>query len=555
MYNNNVNVNVNLYIFLFIFYLLIYIEMSYYKKQPKHTRTLILNTDDANYVDGDRKTFTFRFAPINIEDESLMYVKNTVANFKTTGLAVKSVQSGLFLGSTATFSSTYSVQPTITFASQDGKGSGASAIGLLAPSGLSGSATSSTLSVNVINAGSGYTGVAGDYVVNAVVPTTGGSGSTITSGTLTTATGSFSPTGTLVAGSGYTEVPLFVAPIPPASVPATFNSAGITAGVITTVPTVANPTLNGFYNASTFVASFVSGHKIALGVVNTNGSGTVTSISLDNASDNGYYDASNPLTVVSINGIQLGTGFGTGLVIAPTYSGGKCASVVVTNGGTGYGANLVNGPIQFSFPSIGTGATITGATVSQGRITAITLGAGGTKYYAPTVSITAGVVVPVQATYEPVFKIGSVIAGARMLTHGAGYTVPPKPLISSTNRISNAGDLPLIAEIAPTYLVEKNNYYIVKADGFQFNRTLYTNTDNKGLPTIAVCSTNEQVNDEDYTELVLPAQVLDNITITIHDKDALGLETNRNMIILLTIEELDKNETNFKDSKRQEYIS
>ncbi len=529
--------------------------MSYYKKQPKHTRTLILNTDDANYVDGDRKTFTFRFAPINIEDESLMYVKNTVANFKTTGLAVKSVQSGLFLGSTATFSSTYSVQPAITFASQDGKGSGASAIGLLAPSGLSGSATSSTLSVNVINAGSGYTGVAGDYVVNAVVPTTGGSGATITSGTLTTATGSFSPTGTLVAGSGYTEVPLFVAPVPPASVPATFNSAGITAGVITTVPTVANPTLNGFYNASTFVASFVSGHKIALGVVNTNGSGTVTSISLDNASDNGYYDASNPLTVVSINGIQLGTGFGTGLVIAPTYSGGKCASVVVTSGGTGYGANLVNGAIQFSFPNIGTGATITGATVSQGRITAITLGAGGTKYYAPTVSITAGVVVPVQATYEPVFKIASVIAGVRMLTHGAGYTVPPKPLISSTNRISNAGDLPLIAEIAPTYLVEKNNYYIVKADGFQFNRTLYTNTDNKGLPTIAVCSTNEQVNDEDYTELVLPAQVLDNITITIHDKDALGLETNRNMIILLTIEELDKNDTEFKDSKRQEYIS
>ncbi len=199
--------------------------MSYYKKQPKHTRTIILNTDDANYVDGDRKTFTFRFAPINIEDESLMYVKSTVANFKTTGLAVKSVQSGLFLGSTATFSSTYSVQPAITFASQDGKGSGASAIGLLAPSGLSGSATSSTLSVNVINAGSGYTGVAGDYVVNAVVPTTGGSGSTITSGTLTTATGSFSPAGTLVAGSGYTEVPLFVAPVPPASVPATFNSS------------------------------------------------------------------------------------------------------------------------------------------------------------------------------------------------------------------------------------------------------------------------------------------------------------------------------------------
>ena len=457
------------------------------------------------------------------------------------------------MGSTATFSSTYSVQPAITFVSQDGKGTGATAIGLLAPSGLSGSATSSTLSVNVVNAGAGYTGVAGDYVVNAVVPQTGGSGATITSGTLTTATGSFSATGTLVAGSGYTEVPLFVAPLPPASVAATFNSAGITSGVITTAPTVANPTLNGFYNASTFTASFVSGHKIALGVVNTNASGTVTSISLDNASDNGYYDASNPLTVVSINDVPLGQGFGTGLVIAPTYSGGKCASVVVTNGGTGYGANLVNGPIQFSFPSIGTGATITGATVSQGRITAITLGAGGTKYYAPTVSITAGLIVPFQATYEPVFKIASVLAGARMLTHGRGYNLPPKPIIATTNRISNSGDLPLIAEITPSYLVDKSNYYTIKIDGVLYNRSLYTNTDNKGLPTLAICSTNEIINNEDYTELVIPAQVINDITLDIKDKDGLGVEATRNMIILIIIEELTDEHTDFEQSKRQLY--
>jgi hypothetical protein len=528
--------------------------MSYYKKQPKHTRSVYINTDNAYYVNAERTVFSFRIPPINIEDESVLYVKNTNTDYKDNmGLSVKNVNTGLFLGSTATFGSTYSVQPAITFVSQDGKGTGATAIGLLAPSGLSGSATSSTLTVNVLNAGSGYTGVAGDYVVNPIVPQTGGTGATITSGTLTTATGSFSPSGTLVAGSGYTEVPLFVAPLPPASVPATFNSAGITSGVITSAPSVANPTLNGFYNSSTFSASFVSGHKIALGVVNTNASGTVTSISLDNASDNGYYDASNPLTVVSINGIQLGTGFGTGLVIAPTYSGGKCASVVVTNGGTGYGASLVNAPIQFSFPSIGTGATITGATISQGRITAITLGAGGTKYYAPTVNITAGLVIPVQATYEPVFKIASVIAGARMLTHGRGYTYPPKAVIATTNRITNSGDLPLIAEITPTYLVEKNNYYTIKADGFQFNRTLYTNTDSKGIPTIAVCSTNENVNNEDYIELVLPAQVINDFTLHITDRDGLGIEVNKNMSLLLTIEELDEKHTNFNNSKRQEY--
>jgi hypothetical protein len=140
-----------------------------------------------------------------------------------------------------------------------------------------------------------------------------------------------------------------------------------------------------------------------------------------------------------------------------------------------------------------------------------------------------------------------------MLTHGQGYTRPPKAVIDSTYRVSNGGDLPLIAEIAPTYLVEKNNYYIIKADGFEFNRSLYTNTDNKGFPTIAICSTNEQVNDENYTELILPSQVIDNMTITILDKDGLGLETERNMIILLTIEELDDEHTDFEQSKRRLY--
>ena len=527
---------------------------SYGKKQKKHTRSIYLNTDEAYYVDSERKSFSFRINPINIEDESKLYVKNTIIDYRTSGLAVKSVDTAVFLGSTATFGSTYSVSPAITFVSQDGRGTGATAIGLLAPSGLSGSATSSTLSVNVVNAGSGYTGVAGDYVATPIVPLSGGTGATITSGTLTTATGSFSPSGTLVAGSGYTEVPVFVVPPPPASVPATFNSAGITAGVITTAPSVANPTLNGFYNSTTFTASFVSGHKILLGVVNTNASGTITSISLDNASDNGYYDASNPVSVVSVNNIQVGTGFGTGLTITPAYSAGKCVSIAVTNGGTGYGGNLVNAPIAFSFPSIGTGATITGGTFSGGRLTAITLGTGGTKYYNPSVVINTGLVVPVQASYNGnVFKIASALAGVRMLTHGRGYTLPPRPVIDATNRVSNTGDLPLIADMTQTFNVERNNYFTIKADGFQFNRSLYTNSDNKGLPTLAICSTNENVNNEEYTELVLPAQVINDITLTINDKDALGLDANRNMIILLTIEELDDEQTDFEQSKRQLY--
>ena len=168
--------------------------------------------------------------------------------------------------------------------------------------------------------------------------------------------------------------------------------------------------------------------------------------------------------------------------------------------------------------------------------------------------INTGLVVPVQASYNGnIYKIASVIAGVRMLTHGRGYTFPPKPIIDATNRVSNSGDLPLIADMTQTYNVEKNNYFTIKADGFDFNRSLYTNSDNKGLPTLAICSTNENVNNEEYTELVLPAQVINEITLTIHDKDSVGLDVNRNMIVLLTIEELNDEHTDFEPSKRQLY--
>jgi hypothetical protein len=536
----------NFFYLKFIFILSSYSRMSYYKKQKKHTRTIILNTDDAFYVNPERKEFRFRFAPINIEDESKMYVKSTTANFKTTGLAVKSIQTGLFLGSSATYSTTYSVNPAITFETQDGKGSGATGIGLLAPSGASGSASSATLTVNPINVGAGYTGTVPTIAAN--IPTTGGSGATLTPDAINTTTGAFGAgAATLVAGSGYNEAPTFTIPAPQASLGATFGAVPYTAatGVITGVPTVSNPTVNGFYNTSTFAVGFVSNPITAYGIYQTNATGGFTNIVIENSADNGYYGTDHPL-VLPMTG-------GTGFTYTPTYSGGRCVSIIITAAGSGYGNNLVDYPFTANAPATPVAGSITNKTITAGRLTALTFGTGGSKYYKPTVNISAGLQTPVQATYQPVFKIPSVIAGARMLTHGQGYTRPPKAVIDSTYRVSNGGDLPLIAEIAPTYLVEKNNYYIIKADGFEFNRSLYTNTDNKGFPTIAICSTNEQVNDENYTELILPSQVIDNMTITILDKDGLGLETERNMIILLTIEELDDEHTDFEQSKRRLY--
>lgn len=522
--------------------------MSNFLKQKKHTRSVYLNTDNAYYTNAERTMFSFRIPPINVEDESVLYVKNTNIDYKDQmGLSVKSVNTGIFLGSTATFSATYTQSPLITFVPQNGRGTGATAIGLLAPSGISGSATSSTLVVNAISVGQGYTGSV--PTIQANVPNTGGTGATLTPNFIDAINGGYSATAILVAGSGYTEAPTFTIPAPQPSVEATFGVVPYTAatGVITGVPTVSNPTTNGFYNTNLFAASFVSNPVQAFGFYSTNAAGTILVVIIENSSDNGYYGSDYP-AVLPMTG-------GTGFTYTPTYSGGKLASIIVTNGGTGYGANLVDFPFVCNAPATPVAGTITNKTISGGRLTALTFGTGGSRYYKPSVVITSGLVTPFQAVYEPVYKIASVLAGARMLTHGRGYTLPPKPVIDSTNRIANNGDLPLISEITPTYLVEKNNYFTVKADGFQFNRTLYTNTDNKGVPTIAVCSTSENVNNEDYVDLVLPAQVINDFTLYITDRDGLGLEANKNMTLLLTIEELDESHTHFHDSRRQEYKS
>ena len=518
----------------------------YHKKQKKHTRSIFLNTDDAYYVDAERKQFSFRIQPINIEDESKLYVKNTITDYRGSGLAVKSVNTGLFLGSTATYTTTYSQAPAITFETQDGKGTGATAIGLLAPSGLSGSATSSTLVVNATAVGQGYTGVVGNYPFT-FTTTTGGSGASLTPSFIDTINGGFSSTAILVAGSGYTESPTLSVPPPPASVPATFGAVPYTpaTGVITGVPSVSNTTTNGFYNTNFFAVGFVNNPITATGFYQTNATGGITSVIIDNSADNGYYGSDHP-AVLPMSG-------GTGFTYTPTYSGGRCVSIIITNAGSGYGNNLVDFPFTMGLPATPVAGSITNKTITNGRLQSLTFGTGGSRYYKPSVVITGGLVPPIPASYEPVYKIASAIAGARMLTHGYGYTLPPKPIISSAFRVANNGDLPLISEITQPYNVEKNNYYTIKADGFQFTRTLYTNTDNKGAPTLAICSQNEDVNNENYTELILPAQVINDFTLTITDKDGKGLDSLKNMVILLTIEELDHEDTDFKDSKRQQY--
>jgi hypothetical protein len=142
-----------------------------------------------------------------------------------------------------------------------------------------------------------------------------------------------------------------------------------------------------------------------------------------------------------------------------------------------------------------------------------------------------------------------------MLNHGRGYTSPPQVLIDQTfrNTASSSGQVPLVAEMTPTYLVEPNFYYTIKAEGFHFNRTLYTNQDFKALPTIAICSTSEIINNEDYVELVLPAQVINEFVLQITERSGEGLDVNRNLIMLLEIVELDDKHYSYVQSNRQRY--
>lgn len=521
--------------------------MTYYKKQKK-TRSIYLNTNEAFYVNNDRTSFTFRFAPINVEDESRMYVKNTSVDYKDAGLSVLNVKSGIFLGSTATFGATYWDNPAITFISQDGKGSGATAIGTLAPSGVSGSPTSTTTTVAPIIAGGGYTGIPTTIQANPL--NTGGFGATLTPAYNAT-TGALE-NATLVAGQGYEETPTFTIPAPQASVPATFGAVpfNATTGVITGVPTVTNPTTNGFYNGSLFTISFKNNPAPAEGTASTNATGGITNITITNPTANGYFGTDAPPTLATINGNAF---LGTGFTYTPVYTNGCLSSITINTAGSGYGNNLTNVSLGISQNNALVPASITGRTIVNGRLTGLTFGSGGSRYRNPTIQITAGLVAPVQGEYAPVYQLPAPLAGVRMLTHGSGYTLPPKPVIDTTYRFDNNGDLPLISEIIPSYIIDRSNYYTIKVGGVKYNGTQYSNTDNKALPTLAICSTNEIINNEEYTELIIPSQVINELTLEIKDKDGLGIAGDRNLVVLIIIEELDFDEVEYIDSKRQLY--
>ena len=390
---------------------------------------------------------------------------------------------------------------------------------------------------------------------------TGGSGVIIIKYTLAVSGNGSIASGTLTTGSGYTEMPTIIT-APPPNEPAifgavSFNSSG---GYINIAnpPAITNPTTNGFYNPLTFKVSFINNPVVAQGFCSTDASGTLTNIIISNSSTNGYYRSPDaPCNILAINGVLLGSG-GTGLAYTISYTTGRATAVIITNGGSGYGANLVDAPVIFSLPAspsgyAGANACINSKVITNGRLQSITIGNAGGRYKNPTIAITGGRITPETTVYNPVYLSQPKLLGVKMLTNGRGYTKPPIASVSQGSVSVSNGDMPLNAEMSQSRLVEPNYVYTIKLDGVQFNTTSYSNTDKKALPTIAICSLNEMVNNEEYSKLILPAQVINDITINITERDGSGLDINKNLLLTMEVEEFDHTETIFEESKRQDF--
>ena len=168
--------------------------INYFKKQKKYTRSIYLNTANAYYVDDERRTFSFKINPVNIEDESLLYVKNTNIDYNVSGLSVKEVKTSVLLRDTGTsYAITYASRPDITFIPQDGKGTGASGVAIMGAVGLTTALYATSTALAVVNGGSGYTGSPTENTTTFTSPITGGQGasvlptiSTSTTGVITT---------------------------------------------------------------------------------------------------------------------------------------------------------------------------------------------------------------------------------------------------------------------------------------------------------------------------------------------------------------------------------
>ena len=693
--------------------------MSYYKKIKKVSKIIYLNTDNAIYVDGQRKEFTFKIPSVSIEDKSRMYVRQYSNDYRGSGVESLSLITGTGTPSTDIC---FVRQPTISFISDTGKG--ASAIAYMKPTAINGSvgATTANTTIDVTAGGSGYCGAPSGIVA---VDNTGTNGTglviapTITSGVITALA-------ITTAGKGYSTVPIYTI-LPPQATQVVTGTATISAGAVTGV-TITNAATNGCYTSS---PTLVFNHdQVAANITyNTNSSGVITALNINNAALNGYYGATTPLAVTVLAGthvgsVSIGTA-GAGYNVAPIVSilnegGGRDAvitatisaagvvngltivnrgtaytgtptlllsepdartakvyfstsplgiitSIIVEDGGgyytvaptltipssfngsgsqiaptmtitmsgstvgtitsvtwtvnttgTGYLPNLERAYFVATAPTrtqatatltIGGSGAVLSATVTSGRISAVSITTAGTNYLpsqtgllaippalvaptqpsgglaatittgritafaAPTtggagfintttITPTGGTIAPIQAVGGRITLLATSVAYVKMVNSGYGYTSPPialfeAPPISHSTSTSTYIDGNASPPLITTKLgkEQEGNRMIVKLRNILYNNLSYYNSDGNGDITIGVGYINGiEMDDGDMPPITIPAQTFDTFTLVLSDKYGNGIGNSR-VNVAIAIEELDEEDRSFIDMKRQAYTS
>lgn len=372
--------------------------MSYFKKIKKVSKIIYLNTDNAVYVDANRKEFTFRIPSVAIEDKSRLYVRQYSNDYRGSGVESLSIIAG---SGTPSTDICFVRQPTISFISDTGKG--ASAIAYMKPTAINGSvgATTANTAIDVVAGGSGYCGAPSSMIS---IDNTGTNGTGLVIAPTITA-GVISGLAVSTAGKGYSAVPNYTI-LPPQATQVVAGTATIASGAITGV-TVSNATTNGCYT-STPTLVFNHAQVEANITFNTNASGVCSGLTVNNPSVNGNYGATTGLTVTIPPGTHIGTvsigNSGAGYNTAPTVSilnegGGRDAIITstVSNAGVVNGLTIVNRgtgytgtpTLLLSAPDART-AKVYFTTSPIGVITSIIVEDGGGYYTAtPTLTIPA----------------------------------------------------------------------------------------------------------------------------------------------------------------------
>jgi len=391
--------------------------MSYYKKIKKVSKIIYINTDNASYVDTHRKEFTFRVPAVAIEDKSRLYVRQYSNDYRGSGIQSLSIIAGTGTPSTDIC---FVTQPTISFISSSG--TGASAIAYMKPTSINGTvgATTANTAITVVGGGTGY---CGDPAAMVTVNNNGTNGTGLVI-TPTVSSGVITALAVGTAGKGYSAVPTYTIQPPQATQLVTGN-ATISGGAVTGV-TVTNATTNGCYTTS---PTLVFNHdQVAANIThNTDASGGITSLAINNPSLNGYYGATTPLAVTFSPGTHIGT-------------------VAVGNAGAGY---RVAPTVTVVDTGVGRGAVVTAAISATGTVSGLTLVNRGTGYTGSTtllISPPDAIQASIYFTTNPAGIITSIV-----IENGGGIYTSVPTLTIPTN--FNAPG----AQVAPTLTVTLSN--------------------------------------------------------------------------------------------------